>query len=127
MKIRFYFVRHGETLFNKRGRVSGVSDSPLTKLGVVQAKRAGAALHSVWFDKAFVSPAERCINTAGYILEDQEAEAEIIEDLHDTLMNRIEINRTAGRGYYELYIGRHMLTLKYLCRSPKILETTVCA
>ncbi|MDO4415356.1 MAG: histidine phosphatase family protein [Erysipelotrichaceae bacterium] len=93
MKIRFYFVRHGETLFNKRGRVSGVSDSPLTKLGVVQAKRAGAALHSVWFDKAFVSPAERCINTAGYILEDQEAEAEIIEDLHEYDFGRLEGSR----------------------------------
>ncbi len=93
MKIRFYFVRHGETLFNRKGRVSGVSDSPLTKLGVVQAKRAGAALHSVWFDRAFVSPAERCINTANYVLADQKAEIEIIDGLHEYDFGRLEGSR----------------------------------
>ncbi|MBR3349409.1 MAG: histidine phosphatase family protein, partial [Solobacterium sp.] len=93
MKIRFYFVRHGETLFNRKGRVSGVSDSPLTKLGVVQAKRAGAALHSVWFDKAFVSPMERCINTAQYVLADQKTEAVIVEGLHEYDFGRLEGTR----------------------------------
>lgn len=93
MKIRFYFVRHGETLFNKRGRISGVSDSPLTKLGVVQAKRAGAALHEVWFDKAFTSPMERCIKTASYILVDQKVKPQIVDGLHEYDFGRLEGSR----------------------------------
>lgn len=93
MKVRFYFVRHGETLFNKRGRVSGVSDSPLTKTGVAQARRAGAALHDIWFDKAFTSPAERCINTAGYILEGKGLKAQIIDGLHEYDFGRLEGSR----------------------------------
>ncbi len=93
MKVRFYFVRHGETLFNKRGRVSGVSDSPLTKTGIAQARRAGAALHDIWFDKAFTSPAERCINTAGYILEGKGLKAEIIDGLREYDFGRLEGSR----------------------------------
>jgi len=93
MKVRFYFVRHGETLFNKRGRVSGVSDSPLTKMGIVQAKRAGGALHDIWFDKAFTSPAERCINTAACVLEGKGIKAEIIDGLHEYDFGRLEGSR----------------------------------
>ena len=93
MKIRFYYVRHGETLFNKKGRVSGVSDSPLTKTGIIQAKRAGAALHDIWFDRAFVSPAERCINTAAYVLEGKNVPVEIIDGLHEYDFGRLEGSR----------------------------------
>lgn len=33
-----YLVRHGETLFNKRRKIQGWCDSPLTPLGIQQAK-----------------------------------------------------------------------------------------
>ncbi|RKJ30353.1 histidine phosphatase family protein, partial [Butyricicoccus sp. 1XD8-22] len=32
-KIEFYFVRHGETEWNKDGRLQGWLDSPLTNKG----------------------------------------------------------------------------------------------
>ena len=34
MKITFYLVRHGETLFNHLGRMQGSCDSPLTERGI---------------------------------------------------------------------------------------------
>ena len=37
MKITFYLVRHGETLFNHLGRMQGSCDSPLTERGIAQA------------------------------------------------------------------------------------------
>ena len=40
----FYIVRHGETMFNVKGRIQGWCDSPLTKLGVSQAKELGKKL-----------------------------------------------------------------------------------
>lgn len=35
-----YMMRHGETLFNKRRKIQGWCDSPLTELGIRQAKGA---------------------------------------------------------------------------------------
>ena len=34
MKVNFYYVRHGQTLFNRLGRMQGMCDSPLTEKGV---------------------------------------------------------------------------------------------
>lgn len=32
-----YLMRHGQTVFNLKGKIQGASDSPLTALGVQQA------------------------------------------------------------------------------------------
>jgi broad specificity phosphatase PhoE len=42
-----YLVRHGQTEFNRDGRLQGHCDSPLTALGVEQAGRVGALLKSL--------------------------------------------------------------------------------
>jgi probable phosphoglycerate mutase len=42
-----YLVRHGQTQFNRDGRLQGQVDSPLTPLGVDQARRAGALLKTL--------------------------------------------------------------------------------
>nr|MEA2799832.1 hypothetical protein [Phenylobacterium sp.] len=36
-----YLVRHGQTEFNRERRIQGHVDSPLTELGVRQAKAVG--------------------------------------------------------------------------------------
>ena len=35
-----YLMRHGQTVFNLKGKIQGASDSPLTALGVQQANAA---------------------------------------------------------------------------------------
>ena len=35
-----YLMRHGQTLFNARGKIQGACDSPLTELGIQQAQHA---------------------------------------------------------------------------------------
>lgn len=37
-------IRHGETVWNRAGRVQGTTDSPLSALGRAQAKAVGAAI-----------------------------------------------------------------------------------
>ncbi|MDV3428458.1 MAG: histidine phosphatase family protein [Bacillota bacterium] len=66
--ITLYFVRHGETLFNKLGRVQGWCDSPLTELGILQAKALGISLADIAFNKVYCSTSERAIDTANYII-----------------------------------------------------------
>ncbi len=65
----FYIIRHGETMFNKKGRIQGWCDSPLTDLGVSQAKQLGKEIKNINFDVCFCSTSERAIDTANYILE----------------------------------------------------------
>ena len=44
MTKTLYLMRHGQTLFNKRHRIQGWCDAPLTDLGVYQAQVAGQYL-----------------------------------------------------------------------------------
>ena len=50
-----YFVRHGETPYNKDGKFVGSSDSPLNDYGKEIAAITGKALKDVDFDIAFCS------------------------------------------------------------------------
>ena len=38
MKKTLYLMRHGQTLFNLQHKIQGWCDSPLTELGIKQAK-----------------------------------------------------------------------------------------
>ena len=67
MKITFYLVRHGETLFNQLGRMQGSCDSPLTERGIAQAYETADQLKEIWFDHIYTSPSERAWNTANII------------------------------------------------------------
>ncbi|QIK69113.1 histidine phosphatase family protein [Erysipelothrix sp. HDW6C] len=65
MKKTFYIMRHGQTVFNLLKKVQGFSDSPLTSLGIEQAKIAGAYFKDkeIYFDAAFSSTSERASDT----------------------------------------------------------------
>lgn len=69
MKIIFYYVRHGETLFNQLGRMQGTCDSPLTRKGIQEAEDIASALRNVPFSCAYTSSAERAIDTAQEIMK----------------------------------------------------------
>jgi len=67
--LTLYLVRHGETVFNRRDLVQGWVDSPLTDLGVAQARRAAAELRRRPLVGAYSSTSERAVDTAEAILE----------------------------------------------------------
>ena len=62
---KFYVLRHGQTLFNRQGRIQGQSDSPLTELGIRQAKQVRAYFKQLGlsFDSLYSSPSERACDT----------------------------------------------------------------
>lgn len=62
---KLYFMRHGQTLFNLLRRKQGWCDSPLTELGIEQAKAVGATLRKrgLVFDYAYSSTSERACDT----------------------------------------------------------------
>jgi broad specificity phosphatase PhoE len=68
-----FLLRHGETVWNRERRVQGQKDSPLTSLGVEQARRCGAALKAL-LDPAdgyrlVASPLGRALHTAAIVAE----------------------------------------------------------
>lgn len=63
------FLRHGESLANAGGWLSGWEDVPLTDLGRAQALSAGASLREVRFTRCLVSDLARARETARLVLE----------------------------------------------------------
>lgn len=65
MKKTLYIMRHGQTLFNVQQKIQGWCDSPLTELGIKQAKAAGKYFteNNITFDAAYCSTAERASDT----------------------------------------------------------------
>lgn len=45
--IQFYYVRHGETIFNVKNLSQGSCDSPLTKNGIHQAEKAKEKIKAI--------------------------------------------------------------------------------
>lgn len=63
----FYFIRHGETEWNKRGIIMGSMDIPLNELGMQQAHDASFILENENFEVIVSSPRIRAKQTAEII------------------------------------------------------------
>lgn len=74
MKVTFYYVRHGRTLFNEIERMQGMCDSPLTEEGIEGAYDTASALCRVPFGHAFSSSSERAWETARIICKQHNLE-----------------------------------------------------
>ena len=62
-----YFVRHGETDWNKQKKVQGRNDIPMNETGFKEAKIMADKLRGVTFDMCFASPLQRTQQTARVI------------------------------------------------------------
>ena len=65
--LRLLLVRHGQSEWNAEGRWQGQADPPLSDLGRLQARAAGASIGAV--DAVVASPLERAFLTASAISE----------------------------------------------------------
>lgn len=64
MRVRWSFLRHGESVANAAGRIAGHQDSPLTARGRVQARDVADALLDVPFERVLTSDLCRASETA---------------------------------------------------------------
>ncbi|ALF19813.1 histidine phosphatase family protein [Fusobacterium nucleatum] len=88
--MEIYFVRHGQTVWNVEKRFQGLSDSPLTELGITQAKLLGEKLKDIKFDKFYSTSLKRANDTANYIKGDREQKVEIFDDFVEISMGDME-------------------------------------
>ncbi len=64
-----YVVRHGNTAWNRAGRLQGQIDVELSDAGCSEAKRLADALAPVHFEAAYSSDLRRCVQTAEIVLD----------------------------------------------------------
>jgi broad specificity phosphatase PhoE/uncharacterized membrane protein YbaN (DUF454 family) len=81
--VRIYLTRHGETEWNKEGKMQGWKDSALTEKGIENAKSLGENLKHINFDRIYCSPLGRALDTAKYIRGDKDTEIIINEGLKE--------------------------------------------
>jgi len=63
-QARFWYMRHGETDWNRDGLIQGSTDVPLNETGWAQARTACAVLADRGITKVWCSPLQRARNTA---------------------------------------------------------------
>lgn len=64
-----YVVRHGQTEWNLQGRYQGQADSPLTDLGLRQARAVAGRLAGLKIERLYASPLGRAWATAGLVAD----------------------------------------------------------
>ncbi len=69
--MEFFIIRHGQTEFNRSGKIQGSLDSDLTEQGAEDARNLGEFLKrsEVRFDRWITSPQPRAMKTSALILE----------------------------------------------------------
>jgi probable phosphoglycerate mutase len=80
---RLTVTRHGETEWNREGRYMNHLDSPLTELGISQAKALAARFANSKFDAVYSSDLGRAVATAKIITDCCSGEATQIPDLRE--------------------------------------------
>mgnify|MGYP000384100069 CR=1 FL=1 len=83
--MKIYFVRHGETDWNKERKIQGQVDIPLNEFGRHLARETAKGLRDVPFDVCFTSPLGRARETAQIILQGRDVP--ILEDKRILEMN----------------------------------------
>lgn len=61
---KLYLTRHGETEWNKEGRMQGFGDSPLSELGILQGEWLRDRIKDTEIDVIYSSPIGRAYETA---------------------------------------------------------------
>ena len=83
-------IRHGETTWNRQGRVQGQTDSPLSALGRAQAKATGILLSGEPIDVIVSSDLGRTRETAAAIIQATGAALRIDARLRERCYGEIE-------------------------------------
>ena len=69
--MKIYFVRHGETIWNKEKKIQGRSDIPLNEYGKELGMITAEALKDIPFDVVYSSPLIRAKETAEILVKNR--------------------------------------------------------
>lgn len=94
-----YIIRHGETDWNKAGRVQGQTDIELNAYGIELAELTAAALEQegVRFDRVYTSPLKRAVRTAEILCRKSS-----VKPIVDSRITEISFGEAEGVTFREL-------------------------
>ena len=98
-----YFLRHGETMWNRESRIQGTTPyTDLTDFGVRLAEltRDGMAARDLRFDRAYTSPLRRAAHTAEIVMRGQTCPLIIDDRVREMSFGKYEGTRI-GDGLWE--------------------------
>ena len=105
--MNIYFTRHGETEWNKIGKIQGWLDSPLTDDGMKMGKNLSEEVKNIKFDKVYSSDLGRAFETAKLIVPEENIiktellrEIDVAEWSGHLFTEAEEINRLAYDYYF---------------------------
>ena len=99
LRAPFYFLRHGETEWNRLGLVAGSTDVALNETGWAQARHAAERLQQSGIDALWSSPLKRALDTSGCIAELLRLEVAVVEDLAERDWGALEGKPRALRAH----------------------------
>ncbi len=88
--MKLILIRHGETLWNKEGRVQGTSDIELSDIGTSQAGLLASSLKNQHIEAIYSSPLKRALQTA-----------QIINEFHSLQINTYKELMEMDQGIFE--------------------------
>lgn len=95
--LQLYIVRHGQTEWNKEGRLQGRQNSQLTSEGVLNAEKLGNRLRTIKFESVYVSPSGRAVQTLEAMNVSLDTPVHILDDL-----NEISFGDWEGKAEHEI-------------------------
>src|SRR5262249_51424145 len=100
-RTRFFFLHHGETDWDRDGKLAGRINAPLNGRGLAQAGRAGATLRNAGIGTICSSPQDRALMTAEIVAAQIHAPIVTIEGLRDCCFGSLD-GEPAG-GWFEAW------------------------
>lgn len=100
--MRLFLVRHGQTEANLRGVFCGLTDVPLTPLGVEQAGNVAGWLAEVEFAHAASSQLLRARHTTDIVLAGHSLNAEVDNKSVDDQLNEMNFGEWEMRHHHDL-------------------------
>jgi broad specificity phosphatase PhoE len=88
--LRVFLVRHGETVWNREGRVQGHTDVPLSAAGVEQARRMARRFAEEKIDAVWSSDLMRARATGGEVAESRGLAVVTTPLLRETMLGEWE-------------------------------------
>lgn len=92
-----YLIRHGESVYNREGKIQGQTDVELTDFGRQQAQAIALGMTHIKLDAIIASPLQRAYQTAAALAEQQGMEIQTHEGLKE-----INVGKFAGLRWPEV-------------------------
>lgn len=105
--LPFYFIRHGETDWNRRHVFMGKNDIPLNQRGIEQSKLAAQWLKDEPIEHIVTSPLSRALKTAEIIAEVLQVPITVIDSLKECDWGNKEGQPVDDHAVFDKWIAGH--------------------